>query len=138
IIVQQEPYQQIEKIRINLHKLQLEDPADFTPNLIKELLQDGYSFDNDTSERLLQQRYSAANSKDDDDDINDNDNDEEHQPLKKKRIRRTNDNILNHNSIDVMSALNKKTRDRLARKPLYIDADPQENTSYQRFIQLLD
>ena len=65
------------------------------------------------------------------------DNDEEDQPLK-KRIRRTNDNSLNNNSIDVMSALNKKTRDRLARKALDIDADPQENTSYQRFMQLLD
>jgi hypothetical protein len=65
------------------------------------------------------------------------DNDSEHQPLK-KRIRRTNDNSLTNNPIDVMSALNKKTRDRLARKALDIDADPQENTYYQRFIQLLD
>ncbi|CAF1181755.1 unnamed protein product, partial [Rotaria sordida] len=189
IVVQQEPHQPIEKIRINLHKLQPEDPvlikttspskqrsiksnipqqlnhlpADFTPDLIKELLQDGYSLDNNSGERLLRQRRTINNNttslnnspkkkrirslstEDDDDDNNNdndndddiNDNDDEHQPLK-KRIRRTNDNTLNHNSIDVMSALNKKTRDRLARKALDIDADPQENTSYQRFIQLLD
>lgn len=37
-----------------------------------------------------------------------------------------------------MSALNKKTRDRLARKALDIDADPQENTSYQRFCLVKD
>jgi cohesin loading factor subunit SCC2 len=179
----QHDQQQIEKIRINLHKLQSEDfgkispskqrsikpnippqqlnhlPADFTPDLIKELLQDGYSLDNNSGERSLRQRRSANSNttspkkkrirslsteddeddNDDDDDTNDidNDNNDEHQPLK-KRIRRTNDNSLNNNSIDVMSALNKKTRDRLARKALDIDADPQENTSYQRFIQLLD
>jgi len=177
----QNDQQQIEKIRINLHKLQSDDfgkispskqrsikpnippqqlnhlPADFTPDLIKELLQDGYSLDNNSGERSLRQRRSANSNTtspkkkrirslsteddeddndDDDDDTNDIDNDE-HQPLK-KRIRRTNDNSLNNNSIDVMSALNKKTRDRLARKALDIDADPQENTSYQRFIQLLD
>ncbi|CAF4466981.1 unnamed protein product, partial [Rotaria sp. Silwood2] len=192
-VVQQEPHQQIEKIRINLHKIQNEEPvsikiasplkqrsikpnipqqlnhlpADFTPDLIKELLQDGYSLDNNSGERLLRQRRSGNsnttslnnspkkkrirslsteddddiddnnNNNNDDDDINDIDKDEEQQPLK-KRIRRTNDNSINNNSIDVMSALNKKTRDRLARKALDIDADPQENTSYQRFIQLLD
>ncbi|CAF4968875.1 unnamed protein product, partial [Rotaria sp. Silwood1] len=190
-ILKPEPPQQIEKIRINLTKIQHEEPvliktaspskqrsikpnipqqlnhlpADFTPDLIKELLQDGYSLDNNSGERSLRQRRSAnsnttslnnspkkkrirsLSTEDDDDDnnehdddnnnINDIDNDEEQQPLK-KRIRRTNDNSINHNSIDVMSALNKKTRDRLARKALDIDADPQENTSYQRFIQLLD
>lgn len=174
--------QQIEKIRINLHKLQQDDlasiknisppkprsikpnlpqqldhlPSDFTPDLIKELLQDGYNLDSNSGERSLRQRRSGNSNTtspkkkrirslsteddeddNDDEDTNDMDNDDEHQPLK-KRIRRTNDNSLNNNSIDVMSALNKKTRDRLARKALDIDADPQENTSYQRFIQLLD
>lgn len=138
-------------------------PADFTPDLIKELLQDGYSLDSTTGERLLRHRrpmnsnttstnnspkkkrvrsLSTEDDEDDnenneDDDTNDNDNDEEQQPLK-KRIRRTNDHSMNNNSIDVMSALNKKTRDRLARKALDIDADPQENASYQRFVHLLD
>jgi len=37
-----------------------------------------------------------------------------------------------------MSAFKKKTRDRLARKALDIDANPHENTSYKRFIKLLD
>ncbi|CAF0741644.1 unnamed protein product [Adineta steineri] len=186
------PHQQVEKVRINLQKLQHDQlasirnaspskqrsikpnipqqqlnhlPSDFTPDLIKELLQDGYSLDNNSSERPLRQCRSSnsnttslnnspkkkrirSSSTDDDDDDDDNDNynddgnnidnnNEEHQPLK-KRIRRTNDTSLNNNPIDVMSALNKKTRDRLARKALDIDADPQENTSYQRFIQLLD
>ena len=175
-------HQQIEKVRINLNKLQSESfssmknsspskprsikppppqqldhlPADFTPDLIKELLQDGYNLDSSAGERLLRQRRagnSTMNSpkkkrvrslstedddeENDDDDTNDMENDDEHQPLK-KRIRRTNDNSLTNNSIDVMSALNKKTRDRLARKALDIDADPQENASYQHFIQLLD
>ncbi|CAF3774513.1 unnamed protein product [Rotaria socialis] len=187
-VIQQEPiHPQIEKIRINLHKIHHEDPAsikstspskqrsikpnitpqlnhlpaDFTPDLIKELLQDGYSLDNSAGERSLRQRRSGNSNttssnnspkkkrvrslstedddddNNDDDDINDMDNDEEQQPLK-KRIRRTNDHSLNNISIDVMSALNKKTRDRLARKALDIDADPQENASYQRFVQLLD
>ncbi|CAF1578808.1 unnamed protein product, partial [Adineta ricciae] len=183
-------HQQVEKIRINLQKLQPDElasirnsspskqrsmkpnisqqldhlPSDFTPDLIKELLQDGYSLDSNAGERLLRQRRAAIsnaaslnnspkkkrirslstedneddNDNNDDEDANDLDNDEEQQPLK-KRIRRANDNPLANNStIDVMSALNKKTRDRLARKALDIDADPQENTSYQRFIQLLD
>ncbi|UJR14694.1 hypothetical protein I4U23_001687 [Adineta vaga] len=186
---QQHPHQQVEKIRINLNKLQQDElasirnispskqrsmkpnvpqqldhlPSDFTPDLIKELLQDGYSLDSNAGERLLRQRRAALsnatslnnspkkkrirslstedgdddNDNNDDDDTNDVDNDEEQQPLK-KRIRRTNDNTFTNNSVDVMSALNKKTRDRLARKALDIDADPQENTSYQRFIQLLD
>ena len=129
-------------------------PSDFTPDLIKELLQAGYNLDGTTGERLLRQRRSEKSAMsspkkkrvrslstedddedNDDDDTNDMENDEE--PLK-KRIRRTNDNSLTNNSIDVMSALNKKTRDRLARKALDIDADPQENASYQHFIQLLD
>ncbi len=193
--------QQIEKIRINLHKLQQDDlgkdhsaeyfesfhthilllasiknisppkprsikpnlpqqldhlPSDFTPDLIKELLQDGYNLDSNSGERSLRQRRSGNSNTtspkkkrirslsteddeddNDDEDTNDMDNDDEQQPLK-KRIRRTNENSLNNNSIDVMSALNKKTRDRLARKALEIDADPQENASFQRFIQLLD
>lgn len=143
-------------------------PADFTPDLIKELLQDGYSLDSISGERSLRQRRSMnsnttsetnspkkkrirTSSNDDDDDAhrtggdddddeeetNDMEQDDEHQPLR-KRIRRTNDNILSSNTLDVMSALKKKTRDRLARKALDIDADPQENTSYQRFIELLD
>jgi cohesin loading factor subunit SCC2 len=37
-----------------------------------------------------------------------------------------------------MSAFHKKNRDRFARKALDIDANPQENTSYKRFIKLLD
>ena len=37
-----------------------------------------------------------------------------------------------------MSTFKKKTRDRLARKALDIDANPQENTSYKRFIKLLN
>jgi len=37
-----------------------------------------------------------------------------------------------------MSAFKRKTRDRLARKALDIDANPHENTSYKRFIKLLD
>ena len=184
--------QPIEKIRINLNKLHQDElknaspskqhqqqqrplkppvsqqldhlPADFTPDLIKELLQDGYNLDSTTGERSLRQRRatnsnttspkkkrvrSLSTEDDDDDDDNENDNnntdddandldnDDENQPLK-KRIRRINDTSLTNNSIDVMSALNKKTRDRLARKALDIDADPLENTSYQRFIQLLD
>ena len=149
-------------------------PADFTPDLIKELLQDGYSLDSNAGERSLRQRRQMANNTtsemnspkkkrnrtsstddedqddelnsaaqqtgagdDDDDNTNDMDQDDENQPLR-KRIRRTNENSLHSNTIDVMSALKKKTRDRLARKALDIDADPQENTSYQRFIYLLD
>jgi hypothetical protein len=70
----------------------------------------------------------------------DDDDEDEHQPLK-KRIRRaglTNENTSNSGSFDAMSAFKKKTRDRLARKALDIDANPLENTSYQRFIKLLN
>jgi hypothetical protein len=124
----QSEQQQIEKIRINLNKLQPEDfasmknaspsksrsikptvpqqldhlPSDFTPDLIKELLQDGYNLDSNSGERLLRQRRSGNSNTtspkkkrvrslsteddeddNDDDDTNDMDNDDEHQPLKK-------------------------------------------------------
>lgn len=39
---------------------------------------------------------------------------------------------------DPIAALNRKTRDRLARKALEIDADPQANRSFQRFVELLN
>ncbi|CAF5017446.1 unnamed protein product, partial [Rotaria socialis] len=66
-------------------------PADFTPDLIKELLQDGYSLDNSAGERSLRQRRSgnsnttssnnspkkkrvrSLSTEDDDDDNNDDD-----------------------------------------------------------------
>lgn len=144
-------------------------PADFTPDLIKELLQDGCSLDSTTGERALRQRRPVPNSttvdmnspkkkrprtlstddddeedesrnnniEEDEDNTNDGDQDDENQPLR-KRIRRTNEHPFSSNTVDVMSALKNKTRDRLARKALDIDADPQENASYQRFIHLLD
>jgi len=65
-------------------------------------------------------------------DDNDDDNDE---PVK-KRIRRI--EISTDNSYDAMSVLKKKTRDRLARKVLDIDADPNENASFKRFKMLLE
>ena len=73
-------------------------------------------------------RNSTTTTKDDDD----------RYPLLRKRIRRT--APTNENSLfdDPISALHKKTRDRLARKALEIDADHQGNTSYQRFVQMLD
>src|SRR5271156_988398 len=62
-------------------------------------------------------------------DEEDDDSNDEHQRIK-KRIRRIESN---ENSFDAMSAFKKKTRDRLARKALDIDANPHENTSYKRF-----
>ena len=133
-------------------------PADFTPALIQELLQDGCSLDN--GERSLRQRRSNPTTSEnqspkkkrvrslstDDDDRSDDDDDDQpstnidvdqDEPLR-KRIRRTNENLFASNPLDVISALKKKTRDRLAQKALDIDADPHENTSFQRFIELLD
>ena len=131
-------------------------PADFTPALIQELLQDGCSLDG--AERSLRQRRSNQTTSEsqspkkkrvrslstDDDERSDDDDEptttndvDQDEPLR-KRIRRTNENLFASNPLDVISALKKKTRDRLAQKALDIDADPQENTSYQRFIELLD
>ena len=64
------------------------------------------------------------------------DDDDEPEPVK-KRIRRV-DIPVENQSFDAMKAFKKKTRDRLSRKALDIDANPQENTSYKRFIKLLD
>ena len=78
----------------------------------------------------------ANNSDDDEDD----DDEYEQQPLR-KRIRRIglhSEHSRDDPSHELANAFHRKTRDRLARKAFDIEADPKENTSYQRFIELLD
>ncbi len=125
-------------------------PPELIPDLIKELSQENgrRSFrprrstassntSLNSSPKKKRNRNVSREDEEDYDNEDDYDNDDEHQPLK-KRIRRVEFTNENNGSYDAMRALKKKTRDRLARKALDIDANPQENTSYKRFIKLLD
>jgi cohesin loading factor subunit SCC2 len=127
-------------------------PPELIPDLIKELnsprttrprrSNNSRATSLDSSPKKKRQRNLSHEDEDynDEDDDDDDDKDNEYQPLK-KRIRRadvTNENSSHNHSFDAMSAFKKKTRDRLARKALDIDANPHENTSYKRFIKLLD
>ena len=116
-------------------------PPDLIPDLVRERTQE-------KSQRTLRSRRStngnsfSSNKKrsrdpsfeGDEDDDDDDEKDSDRHPLK-KRIRR-----IEHDSssFDAMKAFKKRTRDRLAHKALDIDANPQENTSYKRFMKLLD
>ncbi|CAF3770813.1 unnamed protein product [Adineta steineri] len=147
----------LEKPRIVLQKIQFDDPELFppelTPDLVKELSQENAqrtnrqrrsnnstTSSNTSPNKKRHRKVSDEGDNYDYDKADDDDDSDERQPLR-KRIRRaglTNENTLNNNSLDAMTAFQKKTRDRLARKALDIDADPHENTSYKRFIKLLD
>ncbi|CAF3328378.1 unnamed protein product [Rotaria socialis] len=146
--------------RIILQKIQFDDPDlfpdDLTPDLVKRFSQENgqrssrprrsnnsSTISLNPSPKKKRQRntsheepnYEFDDEKDDDDD---DDNDDDDQQSLKKRIRRaglTNENSM---SYDAMSEFKKKTRDRLARKVLDIDADPHENASYKRFVNLLN
>ncbi|CAF1089332.1 unnamed protein product [Rotaria magnacalcarata] len=145
--------------RIILQKIQFDDPDlfpdDLTPDLVKRFSQENgqrssrprRSNNSSTaslnpSPKKKRQRdtsheepnYEFDDEKDDDDD----DDDDDDQQSLKKRIRRvglTNENSM---SYDAMSEFKKKTRERLARKVLDIDADPHENASYKQFVNLLN
>lgn len=129
-------------------------PPELTPDLVKEYAKENTprSFrprrSNNSSTTSLnsspkkKRQRNISNEDDDDDDDNDLDynsskDNSDHQPLK-KRIRRLDITNENTQSYDAMNAYKKKTRDRLARKVLDIDANPQENASYKRFVKLLN
>jgi len=139
LIIQVKDYSTIPK---NILLLDL-FPPELIPDLIKELSQETNQSkfrprrsNNGSTTSLNPSPKKKRNRNLSHDDDDDDDNYTEHEPLK-KRIRRV-DIPPESQSFDAMKAFKKKTRDRLARKALDIDANPQENTSYKRFIKLLD
>ncbi|UJR32054.1 hypothetical protein I4U23_019522 [Adineta vaga] len=137
-----------EKPRIIIHKIQFDDPdlfpPELTPDLVRKLSRENADREsrprrsNNSSTTSLNPSPKKKRQRKQSTEDDDRDYDDEDQPLR-KRIRRIGEKTFNPNiANDAMSAFQKKTRDRLAHKALDIDANPHENTSYKRFMKLLN
>lgn len=123
-------------------------PPELTPDLVLQIAEENAQRSrrprrsNQSSTASLnpsprKKRQRKASYEDDEHDDYNDDDDDEHQPLR-KRIRRVGEHVPPPSANDPMSVFQKKTRDRLANKVLDIDANPQENASFKRFVKLLD